>query len=64
MSEAKDKYDIYLDDMIVKLKECQQNYKFNSCLECEKLLDCQLRDEYVKASYESMSKGQDGGFEF
>jgi len=31
---------------------------------CDKLFECALRDEYVKAVYESMSKGQGGGFEF
>jgi len=30
----------------------------------KELNSCQLRDNYVKAVYESMSKGAGGGFEF
>ena len=31
---------------------------------CESLIGCKLRNEYVKAVYESMSKGQHGDFDF
>jgi len=31
---------------------------------CEKLLECEVRDDYIKAVYDSMSKGAGGGFEF
>lgn len=61
---SKDKFDIYLDEMIQKVQDCQESNSLKSCFECDKFLECDLRDEYVKASYDSMSKGQDGGFEF
>lgn len=59
-----DKFDIYLDEMIDKLKGCQEQNSLQSCSDCDKFFECELRDEYVRAAYESMSKGQDGGFEF
>lgn len=46
------------------LQECQQKLGLSSCLTCEQLLECSVRDGYVKAVYEAMSKGQGGGFEF
>lgn len=46
------------------LQQCQQSKSFTSCSQCESFLSCQTRQEYVKAVYESMSKGQQGGFDF
>lgn len=46
------------------LQQCQQSKSFSSCSKCESFLSCQTRQEYVKAAYESMSKGQQGGFDF
>jgi len=59
-----DKFEEALEEKIKLLKECQEKNGFKSCLKCDKLFECTLRDEYVKAVYESMSKGQGGGFEF
>ncbi len=59
--------DIYqqrLNERLEKLKKCQKDKKVESCFKCEKLLNCQIRDEYVQALYQSMSKGKVGGFEF
>ncbi len=53
-----------LSDMIQKLQQCQQDKGFDSCMKCEKLIGCELRKEYVQVTYESMSKGEIGGFEF
>ncbi|QKF64954.1 hypothetical protein [Campylobacter corcagiensis] len=61
---SKDKFDIHLDEMIEKVKSCQESNSLKSCSNCDKFLECDLRDEYVKSAYDSMSKGQDGGFEF
>jgi len=47
-----------------ELEKCQKSHTVDSCLKCEKLLECTLRDAYIKAVYESMSKGKGGGFEF
>jgi len=53
-----------LDEQKAKLQECQTSQHVDSCLKCDKVLDCAVRDNYVKAVYESMNKGQGGGFEF
>lgn len=63
-TKQKDKFELYLDEMIEKLQHCQNEYKLKSCSECENYLECELRDEYVSAVYNSMSKGDTGGFEF
>lgn len=62
--EVKDKFEIYLDEMIVKLQNCQKEKAHKSCSACEFYFGCELRDEYIKAVYNSMSKGDTGGFEF
>ena len=63
-SEQKDKFELFLDAMIQKLQECQKQKGHKSCSACDLYLGCELRDEYVKAVYNSMSKGDTGGFEF
>jgi len=63
-NKEKDKFELYLDEMIIKLQDCQQNKNLKSCSLCEKYLDCELRNEYIKSVYNSMSKGDTGGFEF
>ena len=60
----KDKWQVALDAEIVILKQCQINKNLDSCMKCEKLLDCEIRDKYIKIVYESMNKGSGGGFEF
>ena len=47
-----------------ELEKCQISHQVKSCMKCEKLLDCTVRDAYIKAVYDSMSKGAGGGFEF
>jgi len=47
-----------------KLQECQRERNLSSCYECEKVLECEIRDEYVRKTYERMNKGSGGGFEF
>jgi len=53
-----------LDEQKAQLQECQKNQNVASCLSCDKVLDCEIRDTYVKSVYESMNKGEGGGFEF
>ena len=61
----KDSFELALDEQKALLQECQASKDSNSCFECEKIFDCDTRKDYVKAVYESMSKGKtDGGFEF
>jgi len=62
--QEKDKFEVHLDEMMQKLQECQKNKQLPSCSQCPSFLDCQLRQEYVDAVYNSMSKGDTGGFEF
>ena len=60
----KDKWQVTLDAEIIILKQCQINHNVDSCMKCEKLLNCDVRDKYIKVVYESMNKGSGGGFEF
>ncbi|WP_297441267.1 hypothetical protein [Sulfurimonas sp.] len=62
--KPKDKFELYLDEMIIKIQACQEEKAHKSCSACEHYFGCELRDEYVKAVYNSMSKGETGGFEF
>ena len=63
-NESKDKFELYLDEMVAKLQECQKSKSHKSCSSCELYFGCDIRNEYVKAVYNSMSKGDTGGFEF
>ena len=62
--KPKDKFELHLDEMIQKLQACQEQKAHKSCSACEHFFKCELRDEYIKAVYNSMSKGETGGFEF
>ncbi len=53
-----------LDKQIVILKKCQEEHQLNSCTPCPKIIECEIRKQYVKSVYESMNKGAGGGFEF
>ena len=64
LETQKDKWQVTLDAEIVILKQCQIQNNVESCMKCEKLLDCEVRDKYIKVVYESMNKGSGGGFEF
>ena len=59
-----DEYEKALEVQLLKLQECQSQKKLDSCMKCDLLLDCEVRNEYVKAVYMSMNKGVTGGFEF
>jgi hypothetical protein len=59
-----DEWQIALKQKKSELETCQTSQQVKSCMSCEKLLECEVRDSYVKAVYDSMSKGTGGGFEF
>lgn len=59
-----DKFEIHLDEMILKLQKCQTDKNLKSCSGCDSYLECELRSDYIKSVYNSMSKGETGGFEF
>jgi len=63
-SLARDKFEVHLDEMIVKIQTCQKEKQLSTCSICEHYLSCELRTDYVKSVYNSMSKGDTGGFEF
>lgn len=62
--QPRDNWEQALDQKAIELQQCQATHTVDSCLKCSELLDCNMRDSYVKAVYESMSKGHGGGFEF
>ncbi|RLA72371.1 MAG: hypothetical protein DRG24_03150 [Epsilonproteobacteria bacterium] len=53
-----------LDEAMQKMKTCQQEHKLESCSKCDKFIGCEIRAAYVQSVYDSMSKGETGGFEF
>jgi len=53
-----------LDNQIVILKKCQEEKGYDSCSSCTYIVECETRKQYVKSVYESMNKGNTGGFEF
>lgn len=59
-----DTYEKRLEEVRATLEQCQQDKGLESCMACEQLFTCTLRKEYVAAVYDSMAKGQGGGFEF
>jgi len=59
-----DEWQIALAQKKTELENCQAQQNVSSCLKCPKLLECDIRDAYIKAVYDSMSKGKGGGFEF
>jgi len=59
-----DEWQIALKQKKSELEACQSEHQLKSCMCCEKLLDCVVRDSYIQAVYDSMSKGAGGGFEF
>jgi len=59
-----DEWTIALDKQLNNLKRCQNDNNIQSCTPCQKIIECNIRQEYVKAVYESMNKGAGGGFEF
>ncbi len=63
-NRTKNKWELNLEEKTIELKSCQKQNRVKSCLECLKLLDCKIRDSYVRAVYSSMNKGAGGGFEF
>jgi hypothetical protein len=63
-TQNKDRFELHLDEMVIKVQTCQNEKTLESCSKCEIFLKCELRDDYIKSVYNSMSKGETGGFEF
>ena len=62
--KARDKWELAREEAKAILLACQKEHNVESCLKCEKIIGCEIRSDYVKKVYESMSKGEGGGFEF
>ncbi|EMH24354.1 hypothetical protein HMPREF1420_00987 [Helicobacter pylori GAM264Ai] len=63
-SAKKLEYEERFNAALLKLQACQEEKRVVSCLKCEKILNCKIRNSYVDAAYESMSLGEAGGFDF
>jgi len=59
-----DEFEQKLFEKKKELEECQNKKGLKSCLKCSEIIACEIRNNYVKAVYDSMNKGQSGGFEF
>lgn len=57
-------YEERLDETMRALQSCQQERSVESCYVCEQCIGCETRSKYIRAVYESMSKGETGGFDF
>lgn len=64
MAEINDPYQAKLEEAKTALQECQASKSLESCLNCPSLIGCPIRTAYVRTVYESMSKGETGGFDF
>ena len=59
-----DEFEKKLVEQITVLHDCQKEHKVDSCLKCSHIIGCEVRKTYVLSVYNSMSKGDTGGFEF
>jgi hypothetical protein len=64
MDETNTIYEHKLDEAKQLLIDCQTAKGLESCLNCTELIGCSTRTQYVRSVYESMSKGEIGGFDF
>lgn len=64
VSVNNDRFHMALENQSKILQDCQHSKGRTSCMECESFIGCPTREAYVKAVYESMTKGQSGGFDF
>ena len=53
-----------LNQALETMQACQKEKAVKSCSLCEFYIGCDTRRAYVQAVYDSMSKGETGGFEF
>jgi len=63
-TNSEDEFSKKLKEQKKALEECQNDKNVKSCNECDKIIGCDIRRNYVKSVYDSMSKGATGGFEF
>lgn len=52
-------------EKLKELQECQSEHNLKSCMKCDLFLKCDLRKQYVLATYQSMNEDMNkGGFDF
>lgn len=64
MPDNNDLFEVRLDEAANTLQECQQRHSVQSCYGCAECIGCEIRTKYVRSVFESMSKGETGGFDF
>lgn len=64
MPDNNEIYEEKLDAAMSDLHACQRDHNVESCYVCEKCIGCEIRAKYIRSVYESMSKGEIGGFDF
>ncbi|RAX57018.1 hypothetical protein CCZ01_07575 [Helicobacter monodelphidis] len=62
--EEKNTFIIKLEQESQKLIQCQEEHALKSCLSCMQLLECSVRQNYIRAVYGSMSQGNNADFDF
>lgn len=63
-TQNRDIYEEKLLQAMTILQQCQINKHLTSCMQCQEILSCPIRSSYVNSVYESMNKGNEGGFDF
>jgi len=64
MPDNNDVFEAKLDEAALAMRECQQRHELESCYSCPECVGCEVRSKYVRSVFESMSKGETGGFDF
>ncbi|HZF71403.1 hypothetical protein [Sulfuricurvum sp.] len=64
MPDNNEVYEERLDEAMQILQSCQQDHEVESCYVCVQCIGCEIRTKYIRTVYESMSKGETGGFDF
>lgn len=64
MPDNNNEYEVRLDEAIQNLQACQEKHDVSSCYICNECIGCEIRTKYIRSVYESMSKGETGGFDF
>jgi len=62
--EKLDDWESKLEERMIELKKCQVSKQYKTCTQCSEFFQCNIRQSYIQAVYESMNKGLGGGFEF
>lgn len=61
------KVDEYESNFLISkdnLIKCQISKDLSSCMQCDNILSCSVRESYVMSVYKNMNKGQSGSFDF